>query len=662
MGKNKKVVTLMFPIILIGLFFGGLGFAQAQTERVGAYTDTLAGYKDMAPIVAKNVYNAVAKLGYGSKELYERLGDIYYFEEDYVKAAEWYRELFNRYNGDGNLPIHGLRYAHSLKALGNLEEANKWYTLYFGSNGVQREEGAPQRTDLGANKGNKITYRVVPLQINTGDRIFGGVYNHNKLVFSSNPSDYKRLSKKGGKKKTVFLDLFEAELDSIGNPKEPTRLKGDVNIKGLNQSSAVFTKDGSTMYFTGNNTALANKREVREVNLNLFRAHLVNGEWTNVERLSINNDQHSFAHPALSPNEDILYFSSNMESAIGGTDLYFAVINKDGTLGSPINLGEMVNTVGNESFPFVSDDNVLYFSSDGHSGLGGYDVFSIALKENGLVQDTNLFHLEEPINSSYDDFAFYLNGKHGFISSNRNGGMGMDDMYAITQMEEPLDTTTIKFSGQLKDKINGAPLANAKVVVLDLNNNPIATDYTDANGDYQIAVEAEESYMVRIVKDGYFGDDIYIKKGSEAKLMEHNFAVEPSSITIEDMRANIKYRDIGKILNIVLYFAPDQAEIVGENIVELEKIVSLMKENPGIKLDIGSHTDSLMDDDYNMRLSQRRAIATLSYLVKRGISSNRLWASGYGETQLVNHCSNGVKCTQKEHQQNRRSEFKLRMD
>ncbi|MDF1518781.1 MAG: OmpA family protein, partial [Lutibacter sp.] len=410
---------------------------------------------------------------------------------------------------------------------------------------------------------------------------------------------------------------------------------------------ATFNAEGTKMYFSRNNfhdnKKITNNKGV--MLMGIYSADLVNGKWTNVKPSNLNNADYIVYHPSLSKDGKELYFSSDMPGGFGGTDIYVSDVNADGSLGTPKNLGEIVNTEGNESFPFIHyEEETLYFSSDDHVGAGLLDIFAAVKDQNGNI--VNVINLGEPINSEKDDFAYYLSpdGLSGYISSNRDAGMGGDDIYAFTRIP-PL---TLK--GQIFDAINGKPVAGAKVILARKNGEEIAYFITEADGAYEHLIERDKEFVL---------------KGSKAKYQDvqkefNSFGLEKERELIVDL--NIPMSPIEDVVILAdlntIYFDLDKSNIRLDAALELDKVVTLMNKYPGMVIRLESHTDSRADDNYNMKLSNRRAKSTYEYIISKGIDAKRIPKyEGFGESQLVNKCSNGVNCTEEEHQLNRRTEF-----
>ena len=384
----------------------------------------------------------------------------------------------------------------------------------------------------------------------------------------------------------------------------------------------------------------------------MFRATRDGDGWKNIEELPFNSNEYSVAHPTLSVDEKKLYFASDMPGTLGLSDLFMVDINDDGTFGEPKNLGPNINTEARENFPFISYDNELYFSSEGHVGLGGLDVFVTRLDD----EKQEIFNVGEPVNSPMDDFSFMINAntKKGYFASNRDGGKGDDDIYSFVETKPIQWTCEQAITGVVKDDKTNAPLASAQIDLLDKDNNKIDGVFSDEQGNFKFksVLLCNEIYFVRAAKENYNSAELLLPKQEEEGLREVTILLEKEEVPFEIGD------DLAVTLNIpIIYFDFDKSNIRPDAATELEKIVVVMKQYPTLKIDVRSHTDSRGRDAYNKKLSQRRNLSTRDYIISRGIDSGRLIGAGYGEERLVNKCSNGVKCTEEEHQLNRRSEF-----
>ena len=617
-------------------------FASSVMAQKAKLTKANKDYEALAYIDASEVYKEVAQSGFKSEELFKKLGNTSYFNANYEDAAKWYAELFT-INPDPEA-IYFLRYAQALKATGNTELAKTNYDHFASLEGITTE--ITNEKDFNEMiEENSGRYTITHSSVNSSGLDFGGTLLDNKLIFSSSRDTGVVARRISAWDKRPFLDLYEAERKEDGSFGRAKKIEKGVNSK-WHESSAVFTKDGMTMYFTRSNITPKAKRGKKDIQqVKIYRAHLVDGKWTNIEDLSINRDNYSTAHPMLNDKEDKLYFVSNMPSSYGQTDIFEANIYQDGSLGEPINLGETINTKGRESFPFITEDNELYFSSDGHYGVGGYDVFYVKLKENGKIG--KLFNVGKPINSAYDDFSFSIKEGKGFISSNRPGGEGYDDIYEFVEIEPIKETSKKTIEGLVTDNLN-QPIEGVDIVILDTDQNEIARVKTGKDGKYKVEVENDKPYTVNAVIPGYEGDNKFTNKNDNSDI---NFELTPESKVVTEQD------DIADILNIIIYFDYNKWDILPLSRVELEKIVVVMKNNPEIKIDIRSHTDSRGSKESNERLSEKRAEATVNYLLSRGISKDRLTGKGFGEYQISNRCKDNIDCSEVEHQKNRRSEF-----
>ncbi|MBW2938862.1 OmpA family protein [Aureisphaera sp. CAU 1614] len=590
-------------------------------------------------IDAREIYLKVVENGYQSAQLYENLGDTYYWNSDYANAAKWYSKLISEFSNETQ-PIYYYRAAQSFKSLNDFEKSEKFMNTYVEKSG---DSGM-----LNAINTETTSYDVTlkKVTINSAYSDFGPSFYKDKVVFAS--------SKPGGESEKIhkwmgqpFTDLYIANVDEKSNLTNASPLGGEVNTK-YHETSPAFTKDGKTMYFTRNNFIDGKKGtgEKKTIRLKIYKATL-SGEnnWTNIKELPFNNDDYSTAHPALSPDEKRLYFSSEMPGSIGMSDLWFVDILGEDSYSQPKNLGASVNTEARETFPFISESNVLYFASDGRGGLGGYDLFKANLTEDGADEVVNL---GEPANSNKDDFGFIINEekKIGYLSSNRDGEEGSinDDIYTV------FEECTISISGKVYDVDNGQPISGALVTLFDENNSVIETYKVNDDGLFSFVADCEKQYNLRAEKDKY---ETYEQMVITPKKSGTLFIPMPLKL-IDPCPDD----DLGcRLVLQPIYFDFDKSNIRPDAEIELAKILAAMIEYPELKIHIESHTDSRGSKQYNISLSKRRAKSTLDWLVSKGVSRNRLTAEGYGESQLQNNCKDGVECTEEEHQLNRRSMF-----
>ncbi|MEL6917999.1 MAG: OmpA family protein, partial [Bacteroidota bacterium] len=387
------------------------------------------------------------------------------------------------------------------------------------------------------------------------------------------------------------------------------------------------------------------------VRLKIFRATMSDGEWISLEDLPFNSDSYSVAHPALSPDEKTLYFASDMPGTYGESDIFKVAINGDGTFGTPENLGSNINTESRETFPFITTESILYFSSDGHPGLGGLDVFATKIAYNDY--SAIVLNVGKDVNSNTDDFTFIFNeeNKEGYFASDREGGLGADDIYSFVETRPLVFECLQKISGTVRDKISNEVLVGATIKVIDENNEEILTALTNSEGNYELIVDCNKGNFVRALTQGYVPSEEYLGK-SDGKPRIMDFYLERDTVTAGFGD------DLAKLLQLsTIYFDLDKFNIRPDAEVEIQKVIAAMEKYPSLKIKVNSHTDSQGRDAYNLWLSQKRADSTVEYMISKGIAEDRLEREGFGEKRLVNECGNGIKCSKEEHQLNRRSEF-----
>lgn len=609
-------------------------------------------FNEYAYIDAINEYKQIASRGYKSAELYEKLGDAYYYNGDLEKSVKWYKELF-ALNQDAS-PEHYYRYAQALKSSGDYDTANAILDKFSTkSNGDLRAKLYTENKNyLSVIKKNSGRYEIKKTDVNSAYSDYGPAYYGNKIVFATSRDTTGLLKRIDGWTNHSFTELYESSVNNDGSLSKPKRFSSRIETK-MHESTPVFTKDGKTMYFTRNNyiDGKVRKDGTGQVLLKIYKAVLKDDKWTDITELPFNDNNYSVAHPALSADEKTLYFASDMPGSYGQSDIFKAAINNDGTFGKPVNLGIGINTQGKETFPFIDAYDQLYFASDGHPGLGGLDIY-IAKSENGSF--SKAYNVGEPINSRNDDFAFIINNqsKTGFFSSNRGGGLGYDDIYGFKEIKEIEFDCKQLLTGTITNEKTGDALSNASVSIFGSDMQLIKKITSGTDGSYSFEVECGKSYTIKSEKQDYLPKEAQVvipKQSGETKLPIAQVKPEPTIKVGTDLAKEFKIEQI--------YFDLAKYNIRPDAAVELDKIVKFMKEYPTSKIDVRTHTDCRASSKYNMTLSNNRAKSVMAYIVKSGIAANRLTGRGYGETRLVNKCADGVKCTEEEHQQNRRSEF-----
>ena len=583
----------------------------------------------------------------------EKLGNAYYFKADLENAAKWYGELFGMTQDVD--PEYYYRYAQSLKAIKDYKKADEMMAKFSEKNGndLRAKLAASQKDYLAVIKKNSGRYTIENAGINSSKSDYGSAFYNNKVVFTSARDTGGVGKRKQGWTGESFTNLYAADMGAEGALSAPQRFGNKLNSK-FNEATPVFTKDGKTVYFTRNNY-LTKKGKDKEGTtlLKIYKATLEGDTWSNITELPFNSDDYNVAHPALSPDEKTLYFASNMPGTHGQSDLFKVAINSDGSFGKPENLGTVINTEGRETFPFITKENELYFASDGHPGLGGLDVFVSKAEKDGSYKD--VFNVGEPLNSSYDDFSFLINNTThiGYFTSNRTNGEGNDDIYKFKETKKLEYTCEQLLTGVVTDQQTGAPIANARVTLADQDHKTLKQMQTDADGKFDFGiVGCELKYYITTERPEYNTVEtptITAKESGKTYV----------PIELEKTEQPVKPGDdLAKAFKIkIIYFDLDKSNIRPDAAVDLAKILDVLEQHPTMEIDIRSHTDSRQTFKYNEALSDRRAKSTMAWLISKGIDKSRLTAKGYGETQLVNNCADGVNCTEEQHQANRRSEF-----
>lgn len=608
-------------------------------------------YNNFAYINSIETFERIAGKGYKSAEIFQKLGNAYYFNGEFQSAAKWYAELFAL--GSDYDKEYYYRYAQSLKTIGENKKADEYLEKFSAiANDDNRAKFFRNEEDyLKRIKANSGRYDISKTTINSKYSDYGSTVYNNKLVFTSARDTGSLGQRIHTWTDQYFTSLYSSDLDENFNPNKVERFDNHLKSK-FNESTPVFTKDSSTVYFTRNNY-LDGKRGQNGSGITLikiYKAVLKNNEWTDIKELPFNSNEYSTAHPALSPDEKTLYFASDMPGTLGQSDLFkVAIIGKD-TYGKPVNLGPLVNTPGRETFPFISQDNEIYFASDGHPGMGGLDIFMSKINADGSFK--RIENIGSDINSPFDDFAYWidLDTRYGFFSSNKVNGLGFDDIYKFKELRRIGCEQAL--SGLITDAATLELLPNAKVSLYNNEHNLIESTTADDKALYTFNVECDNNYYVRAEKENYFTKEVSVSIPDENGSTDLPIALETSvkKVKVGD--------DLAKFLEIpIIYFDLDKSNIRPDAALELSKVLDVLQQSHKMKIDIRSHTDSRASTKYNESLSERRAKSTMKWLIDNGISADRLTSKGYGESRLINKCADGVECTEAEHQLNRRSEF-----
>jgi outer membrane protein OmpA-like peptidoglycan-associated protein/tetratricopeptide (TPR) repeat protein len=487
--------------IYILLIVFTIQFAQAQQQdlqRANRLFDKTY-YSEAIPLYEKII------LKNQSADVIKNLGDCYYYTNQYDKAHAQYSLLIQSKNKELNEDFY-FRYAQTLKAKGKYTEANTVLQNYYQAS---NNSTAIEKLEKEIKNLNNVTaigerFEIVNLALNTANSEFGGVVHGDNLVFAA-------VKKKPNLFDKTYKWNNEGYLNLVSIPLKNTNAKDSIvnyfskELKSpMHESNAVFTKDGKTMYFTRNNYSNGKRgKDTNKIsNIQIYRAELLNDKWTNIVSLPFNSPSYSVEHPALSPDEKTLYFASDMQGTKGSFDIFS--VSVDGLkYGLPINLGENVNTSKREQFPFISNDNKLYFSSNGRETYGGLDIFVSEIQNNSYLKASNV---GQPVNSGYDDFAFYIDSdtKEGYFSSDRPGGKGKDDIYSLKETKDLLIEDCKQYiAGIITDVDSHLALENATVILKNSANQELEKVITAADGKFSFSVACESKFSLLVTKENY---------------------------------------------------------------------------------------------------------------------------------------------------------------
>lgn len=495
-------------------------------------------------------------------------------------------------------------------------------------------------------------YFIKNLSINNSYSNFGtSFYGEDKLIFAAPTKRSYIINNLWTTNNQPFLDLYEGTITEKGELTKVKKFSSSVNTR-FHEADVTFTKDKKTVYFTRSNyfEGKYGKDTLGENRLKMFKAKVgANNEWTNIESLPFNDDNYSVGHPTLSEDGTTLYFVSDMPGTLGKTDIFKVAVNADGSYGEPINLGPDVNTIEREMFPYIDGNDELYFSSDGREGLGMLDIYVCKLVENGALP---AIHLGGNLNSEKDDFAFIINKekREGYFSSNRAKGKGDDDIYYFKEEIPLVIECNENINVIVKNKKTGAILPNSKISIFSNKEVVVSSEETNEKGEYKFKAECLTSYKIE-ASSRFFVSSSKVFETTNSNNLDNEVVIELAPDEFLVVRDKV-------MINInTIYFDYDKSNIRPDAALELDKVINIMKKYPELIVESGSHTDSRGPDAYNEKLSSRRAISTVNYILSKGIDASRISGKGYGETQLTNKCSNGIRCSEEDHQLNRRTEF-----
>ena len=572
------------------------------------------------------------KLAEGSKAdnyVYKQLAESYYNVFNTKEAVKWYAKVVEQKQDAETY----YKYAQMLKAEGNFKEADKQMQQFaqLAPNDQRAKTFVSNPNYLPELKGQTKLYDIAKSDVSSDKTDFGAVLtNDNNVYFASARNTSKRNSNFNDE---PYLDIYKATYNANGT------ISDAVAVDNLNtrwhDGPASITNDGNTMYYGSEsfNEKEFTKDKAKNSKFGkiyLYKATKEGDKWANSKPLPFNNKEYDVRNPSISKDGKTLYFSSNMPGGFGGEDIWKVSVNGD-EYGTPENLGAKVNTEANESFPFITDDNILFFSSNGKTGFGGLDVFKLDLNKGSEAMNVG-----EPVNTSKDDFAFTYNAtkKVGFFSSNRDG---VDNIYKA----DPV--CNVQALVRVKDAKTGKVIEGATVLLVDEKQKTVSNQTTALNGETLTGVLCNTAYSAQVSKQGYESGVFEVAKAENEQVVVEALLTPIMPIITEK-----------EVILQPIFFEFNKSNITAEGAAELDKLVMVMNEYPNMVIFAKSHTDSRGSDKYNMNLSDRRAKSTVQYLISKGIAKDRISGQGFGESEPKVACK---PCTEEQYAQNRRSEF-----
>ncbi len=724
--KNIKYTSLISLIIFslsINAQTGKLKKGEQSYEKY-SYTESIEKFEGLSE---------------KTFEIKKKLAESYYKTGDYYKAEEYYSEVAVSPKSSSE-DIYN--YASVLAVNKKYAESEEWMEKFY-----QLERGDSRAKIYNENKGfynillkDNKQFNIKNLDVNTPHQDFGTAFYMDKVVFASSRTGSKFIKRIWNWNELPFLDLYVADIDG-SQLTNVSSFKKTFNKK-YHEGPASYNKESNYTAFTRNNYTGKSKEGI--IKLQIFTSEKEGEKWKKPDPMHFNSSEYSVGHPALTADGKSMYFASDMPGGFGKVDIYIVHMNENGEWGKPENLGKKINTEGNEMFPFIHEEGILFYASDGLPGLGGLDIFFTMIKESGFSKPKNL---GVPVNSNFDDFALIVDLKmrKGYFSSNRNAGKGDDDIYSF-RLLKPISSDVI-IKGTTKDE-NGDLLANTEVSIYDIDAEIVKMISSDEAGTYEFIVAPDQQYKIIASKPKYITDIEDVKLNKDDEIIEkdlileqlpdftllcdvndedNNIPVSGAKVSVVDNKADVsdtlntydsgeflvklddyklndsidftftlekegyasktvnyigllnragEYKidikmqkieigeDLGKILEInPIYFNFDKSGIRADAALELNKIVKIMNQYPNMVIELSSHTDCRGSGIYNLKLSDRRAKASAHYIKIRITKPTRIYGEGFGEQKLINKCpcesNNKSDCSEKEHQQNRRTEFKI---
>lgn len=744
--RKYNVQTILLIALLLGAF-NQFGYTKSLISKADSlilqqqFGRANKFYANMAYLKAIHKYQYLISKGYVTDSLNRNLAQAYFKIDSTQESETLYRQLAQSAQPH---PFDYFFLAQSLKSNEKYKEADAWMAKYneatpSDSRGERQKNSASKISEIQAS--NNYSLSTVPFNSKYSD--FGAVVRENKIIFASARENNLVIKRKYAWNETPYLDIFSV---NESGDSSSVAVAYSSKLNSIYHDGPIgFSANGNELFLTRNNfNAYLPKSGDDGVNhLKILHSKKTVSGWSEPTELPFNGNNFSTGHPALSQSGDTLFFASDRPGGYGNSDLYFVTKT---TLGwsEPQNLGSQINSEGDEMFPFIDAKGILYFASNGQLGLGGLDIFG---SQKGYDGKYIIKNLGVPINSSNDDFAFYLqnNGKSGYIASNRPGGLGDDDIYRF-DVRHPLSfNNKMYLKGFITDSLTQKELAHSTIQIKNKNGEILKTIDTKNSNNFQIEVNPKDQLTIASLHDGYFDkntsvmvsnlvakdgivslpitlksrpiEPIYGLYGNVFILPQKepvtsvSLKIHPRNgeadkdITTDSLSGNFKTKltpntdydlvfqkkafftkrayystvgkdtgfvnlnqfvelaiekvELGKSIEILVLYDLGKYDIRQDAAQELDDMVDFLNDNPTISIELSSHTDSRGSTLSNQTLSQKRAESAVAYIVSKGILQTRITAVGYGETRLKNKCGNGVKCSEAEHQQNRRTEVKI---
>lgn len=651
-----RSITRLLIIGILALFLGNYGMAQEQLSRK-QQADVFFNRYEYYP--ASRLYLPLAERKNPDLKLLEKLAACYRMMNDYDAAEKWYAKVVAQPKAS---PLSHYYYAEALQRNEKFDLAKAEYKKYGEISGQPKDIALKIASCDSAAQWIKTPkdIKVKNMEsLNTKSADWGlNAYGDHGFVFTSErplarETKGNDLYKWNG---NPWLKVFSATADGQFKAELPIVTEANMPAKAeYHVGPVAFNNTGDVAFVTIATRAPAAAIPLDKAKggdrlytrrLELLMAHK-NGDKWELKSFPYNDVKtYSLGHAAISNDGKLIYFASDMPGGYGKSDIWFSEQQADGSWAKPVNCGPEINTEEEEAFPTVGPDEELFYASKGKIGMGGYDIYRSKGEKTRWSKSENLKY---PLNSTSDDFYLYTkDGKFGYLSSNRQGGAGDDDIYSFSDQTPPV--MILALSGTVFDQQSKARLNEVMVTLTDGNGKQVAAKATAQDGNFFFGLTKDQDYKVTFSKLGYTED---------LKTLSTKGLTKSDTLTIQAFLDKDKFEEGKTYVLKNIYYDFDKSNIRPDAARELDKLLAILKENPGITIELGSHTDSRGADQYNQWLSQRRANAAAQYLIDRGIDHSRIIAKGYGETMLINKCSNGVKCSHAEHQLNRRTEFKI---